>query len=186
MSGCAKTPQPMSVRTALSEAGASPQAGVVAVPFLVVIKHRNDGRAVSWTDPALTDRLAALLLEHGYTLLDRSKVKRFLGERGWTAAEVEREDDLEALGQALGAEVLVLSRLVLVEAKDGRMFDKKFSLRAVRLKDGQVLFSLSAVDTTPFRHLTPEVLLDAGLDALRETSTTAPGKPSETSDSPAR
>lgn len=163
--GCAKS-QPISVRSALSESGSAAKAGTVAVPFLVVVKHRIDGRIVEWPDPALTDRLAALLLDQGFTLLDRSTVKKVLAKRGLSAADIEREDDLESLGKALGADVLVLSRLILVEAKDGRMFEKKLSLRGIRASDGRVLFSLSAVDTTAFRHLRPEDLLDAGLGAL--------------------
>jgi hypothetical protein len=165
-SGCAYFSKAASVQAAVVPEGSAKRAGRVAVPVLIQEKFKVGLNPKSWADGPLTDRLVTGLLRQGYLVVDRATIRTILKANGLSYEDIQREDNLTKIGELLEADVVVLGRLTLVEHADGQAESRKVTVRGIRARDGMVVFSFSAVDTTMYRSLTGETLIDQGLDSM--------------------
>lgn len=161
--GCAYFSKNASVETAISPDGAPGRAGRVAVPVFIQEKYKSGAGQKQWGDPAITDRFVTGLLRRGYVLVDRAVVHKILKDNGFSSSDGYREDNVAKIGKLLGAEVVVLGKMTLVEQGDGQIQSRVVTIRGIRAVDGQVLFALSAIDTTMYRVLSGEDLIDQAL-----------------------
>lgn len=158
--GCAYFSKNASVRAAVGPGGVAERAGRVAVPVFVQEKYKAGKSFKRWANSPVTDRFVAGLLQQGYTVVDRSVVQKALTINGIYSNGILREDDISKIGKLLRADVVVFGKLTLVEQADGRILSRKVTARGVRVSNGRTVFSLSAVDTTMYRVLSGEDLVD--------------------------
>ena len=170
LSGCAYFSKTASVQSAAASDGLPENAGRVAIPAFIQEKYKGGHGTERWPDAALTDRFATGLLQRGYTLVDRAVVQKTLKDNGLTWKDIHREEIVAQIGQLLKADVVVLGTLSLVEQADGTILSRKVNVRGIRVSDGQVVLSMSAVDATMYRVLSGEALVDQGLADMFSTS----------------
>jgi hypothetical protein len=167
-SGCAYFSKNASIRVAVEPNGVAERAGRVAIPVFIQEKYKAGKGAKRWPDSPVTDRFATGLLQQGYSVVDRSVVQKALNDNGIYSNGILREDDISKIGKLLKADVVVLGKLTLVEQADGRTLSRKVTARGVRVSDGRTVFSLSAVDTTLYRVLSGEDLVDQALAGMTD------------------
>ena len=161
--GCAYFSKNASVQSAISPDGKPDTAGQVAVPFFIIEKYRGGQGDKSWPDSAITDRFVTGLVKHGYKVIDRTQVRKVLKENEMSPADLFGDDNIQKIGALLGADTMVLGKLTLVELEDGKTLERKLNVRGIAVADGAVVFSVSSIDTTPYKVLSAENLADQAI-----------------------
>ncbi len=164
--GCSYFSKRASVQATVIPEGSAARAGRVAVPVFIQEKFKVGQPAKRWTDAPLTDRFVTGLIRQGYLVVDRANIRTILTANNLTYEDIHREDNISKIGQLLDCDVIVLGRLTLVEHADGQAESRKVTLRGIRVRDGLVVFSFSAVDRTTYMSLTGEALVDQGIEAM--------------------
>lgn len=182
--GCAYFTKEASVQTAVSEEGRPKDAGKVAVPLFLHEKYKA-GKEKEWPDSTITDRFVTGLIQHGYSVMDRARIRKTMLENKLLSKDLYQENNIQKIGMLLHVDTLVLGKLSLIEKPDGTILSRKLNVRGIRVLDGAVLFSLSAVDTTMYRVLSGEDLVDQIMAKMLEPSdnsekSTPPGKSPKT------
>ena len=161
--GCAYFSKAASVQTAVSDQGGPEKVGKVAVPLFLHEKYKTGKGEKVWPDSAITDRFVTGLIQHGYHVLDRARIRKIMRENSIHPEELYSENNIQKIGMLLHADTVVLGKLTLVEKADGSIHSRKLNIRAIRVVDGAVVFSISSLDTTLYRVLTGEDLVDQGI-----------------------
>ena len=179
LSGCAYFSKTASVQSALSEGGAPAKAGKVAVPLFLHEKYKAGKGEKVWPDSTITDRFVTGLVQQGYNVLDRAQIRKMMRENDIRPESLYQENNVQKIGLLLHADTIVLGKLTLVEKEDGTILSRKLNVRAIRVLDGSVIFSVSSIDTTLYRVLTGEDLVDQGIADMftpKAASDTTAGK----------
>lgn len=181
--GCAYFSKEASVQTAVSDEGSPKDAGKVAVPLFIHEKYKA-GKEKEWPDSTITDRFVTGLIQHGYDVMDRAHIRKTMLENQLHPKDLYKEDNIQKIGMLLHVDTIVMGKLTLIEQQNGTILSRKLNIRGIRVLDGVVLFSLSAVDTTMYRILSGEDLVDQIVAKMLEPSddsdkSTRPSKPSK-------
>ena len=174
--GCAYFSKEASVQTAVSEDGHPEDAGKVAVPLFIHEKYKA-GTDKEWPDSTITDRFVTGLIQHGYDVMDRAHIRKTMLENQLLPKDLYREDNIQKIGMLLHVDTIVLGKLTLIEQQDGNILSRKLNIRGIRVLDGAVLFSLSAVDTTMYHVLSGEDLVDQIIAKMVEPSVDSENQP---------
>lgn len=167
--GC-MTYEPAAVVT---EPGRPAHAGRLAVPTMTLMVAGKP-KLSQPESVGLTDTVINGLMESGYVILERAVLDKILSEQKLTTSDLFDTTKATELGKLAGASTVVAGQWTTLE--DGK-FQQSLSIRALRVSDGVVLFSV--IVQCRFNsngYCSWQELVNSGMEALK-AKLAEPGKP---------